>query len=188
MMTKKTTIAKTKDLLVKRRYSLARDIIVNLSLRQVLKRVDKKYDLVDYIIVSENKKLIECLMTKFPAMMKNRAVLHYYSSRNMVKGIKILIGLGVNVNDKDQYGRLPLHWACQENALMAAKTLIRLGSYLRSQDLNGHSPLEIAVSEGNYQMVQLLLKAGAQKTTRALKLARSWGMSQIEELLSVKKS
>lgn len=104
--------------------------------------------------------------------------------------VKILIGLGVNVNKQGVSPIAPLHWAvASPNNLPVAKILIQNGANLDAivEGFN-HTPLLFASDYGNVGTVKLLLENGCKTGIRnqngwtALENAMSNGHTEVVKL------
>jgi hypothetical protein len=111
---------------------------------------------------------------------------------NDVSGVKRLIALGADVNEKCYAGWTPLYFAVEANFLTIAQVLIDAGADVNVQDKDNKTPLHIAIGfghQGHTRMVTLLLNAGSNiniqdnKGNTPLYDAVFWGESEIVELL-----
>lgn len=65
----------------------------------------------------------------------------------------------MDVNAKDNYGRMPLHRAARWNNISIAKILIDAGAYVNTKDNTDRTPLDYAMMEEHNTMIELLWKA-----------------------------
>ena len=71
-------------------------------------------------------------------------VLFRASARNQLTKIKFLLKLGLDINEKNEYGYTALHYAAMNNCLEVVKFLIENGANINLCNKKGQSPLEIA--------------------------------------------
>ena len=86
------------------------------------------------------------------------------SSECFLKGMKLLIDRGANINVQDKYGRTPLHLACEnvdsERHHECIEYLLQHGANPSIQDDFGRTPLHTAVEKGCLECVRLLMQLG----------------------------
>ncbi len=86
------------------------------------------------------------------------------SSECFLKGMKLLIDRGANINVQDKYGRTPLHLACEnvnsERHHECIEYLLQHGANPSIQDDFGRAPLHHAVEKGCVECVRLLMQLG----------------------------
>lgn len=86
------------------------------------------------------------------------------SSECFLKGMKLLIDRGANMNVQDKYGRTPLHLACEnvnsERHHECIEYLLQHGASPSMQDDFGRTSLHIAVEKGCLECVRLLMQLG----------------------------
>jgi ankyrin repeat protein len=86
------------------------------------------------------------------------------SSECFLKGMKLLIDRGANINVQDKYGRTPLHLACEnvdsERHHECIEYLLQHGANPSIQDDFGRTPLHTAVEKGCLECVRLLMQVG----------------------------
>lgn len=86
------------------------------------------------------------------------------SSGCFLKGMKLLIDRGANINVQDTYGRTPLHLACEnvnsERHHECIEYLLQHGANPSIQDDFGRTPLHTAVEKGCLECVRLLMQLG----------------------------
>jgi hypothetical protein len=86
------------------------------------------------------------------------------SSECFLKGMKLLIDRGANINVQDTYGRTPLHLACEnvnsERHHECIEYLLQHGANPSIQDDFGRTPLHNAVEKGCLECVRLLMQLG----------------------------
>jgi len=91
-----------------------------------------------------------------------QSTLHYAASRGQTGLLKLLIGLGANVNTIDQPGNTPLHRAVENGDLEAAGLLLDQGADVNAKDFNGNTTLHLALTSRNaLETVSFLLTKGA---------------------------
>lgn len=81
---------------------------------------------------------------------------------------EILIGLGSDVNLRDNRSWTALHFACQNDDLEFATQLLRAGADIDAQDDFGNTPLIRAMMNfrGDGSLIEFLLQKGAEKNIK----------------------
>ena len=72
-----------------------------------------------------------------------------------------LMGIGTDVNKKDDNGCTPLHIALQENNIITCRKLIKAGANVNLKDGDGYTPLHIASQHCTADICLLLISACA---------------------------
>jgi ankyrin repeat protein len=82
--------------------------------------------------------------------------------------IKLLLRLGVDVNEPDDDGISPLQWAARAGDFKAVEFLVRAGADVNAPPsrLQGYNALHFAVEKGNVNLVRFLIQAGAHVSTQ----------------------
>ena len=87
--------------------------------------------------------------------------LHVAAFNNNEKAAAVLIGEGVHIDGKNQYGWTPLQSAIFNDSEEAAKLLIKYGADVRATDENGITSLHMSAQHNSRKMAGLLLSKGA---------------------------
>ena len=95
-------------------------------------------------------------------------VLHIACYNGNVEIVKVLLQIeegSLNVNERDNHGRIPLHLACLKGRTEIVKLLIDIGERLNinEKDSKGSTPLHIACKIGHTKIVRLLLEEGGER-------------------------
>ena len=93
--------------------------------------------------------------------------LHYAAYAPEV--VKYLIGMGADVNAKDNNGAVPLHYASfdsHKEYLESVKALVRAGAEVNAKDKNGLTPLHLASHRGYVKTMEYLMENGADVHAR----------------------
>lgn len=92
-----------------------------------------------------------------------QSALHYAASRGHTGLLRLLVGLGANVNAIDLPGNTPLHRAVENGDLDAAGLLLDQGADVNARDFNSNTTLHLALtSRTALETAQFLLARGAQ--------------------------
>ena len=94
---------------------------------------------------------------------RGKTPLHHAAMNDDAGEISRLIGVGANVNARDEWSSTPLHWAARRgNPEMAARALIEVGADLDARNKDGETALHLAVREAKPALITLLVEAGAE--------------------------
>ncbi|EED24412.1 ankyrin repeat-containing protein, putative [Talaromyces stipitatus ATCC 10500] len=74
--------------------------------------------------------------------------------------VKILVEMGLDINQQDSYGRTALHMVSFQGHTNIAELLLDKGADIHVKDSNGRTALHTAASQGHDTMTQLLLERG----------------------------
>ncbi|MCH9753283.1 MAG: ankyrin repeat domain-containing protein [Alphaproteobacteria bacterium] len=103
---------------------------------------------------------------------------------------KELIRSGVNVNDKDDQGKMPLDWAVQESNVHAVEMLINAGANVNFVNDDERPLIVVAANKRNEKIVQMLIDGGAEVDAvdemygfTALRFAAYYGDDKILKIL-----
>jgi ankyrin repeat protein len=92
--------------------------------------------------------------------------LHRCSRYRKVEAVKLLIGFGCDVNERDDDGCTPLHWAAESGSLPIVIDLLKHGAEVNAKNHTNWTPLDRATSYEQVEVVRPLLAAGATIETR----------------------
>ena len=92
--------------------------------------------------------------------MKN--LFHLLSQRPVYLVLEFLLNLGLEINQRDFYGRTPLYSFVSKGATHQIQTLLDYSSDPNIADYTGRTPLHVAAKQGNSQIVKILLENGAE--------------------------
>lgn len=81
--------------------------------------------------------------------------LHIAIQKSDIIKIKKLIGEGIDINARLEYGSSPIEYACLNNKMLEAEILLKNGANVKNQDL-----LHIACLNGNIEMLKILIGYG----------------------------
>ncbi|OQV17462.1 Palmitoyltransferase ZDHHC17 [Hypsibius exemplaris] len=88
--------------------------------------------------------------------------LHFACQRGFSHIVAFLLGKGLDVNLRDQFGMTPLMWSTKVSAVDPARLLINMGADVNLKDrMHGNTALHWAALNTNISVCQLLLKHGA---------------------------
>ncbi|CAG2228498.1 unnamed protein product [Mytilus edulis] len=107
---------------------------------------------------------------------KGWSALHLACQNGHIEVIKLLIDVGMNINDTTNSGSTPLHKACQEDQkgwsashvacqnghIEVVKLLIDVGMNINDTTNSGSTPLHKACQKGHYETVKFLLDLNGQ--------------------------
>ncbi|KAL7636590.1 UNVERIFIED_CONTAM: hypothetical protein RMT77_013367 [Armadillidium vulgare] len=80
---------------------------------------------------------------------------------NDLNMVKLLIGLGASVNQRDSNGESPLHITCEHGYFTIAKLLLDNRADVQCKNKNGQTPIHLAAKMGRTDMVNVLISYGA---------------------------
>ena len=83
------------------------------------------------------------------------------STNGLVEAAQLLIEIGADVNDADEYGNTALMHACRDGTLDMVKYLVDKGADLNTVDEEGWNALIFACRFGTFEMVKYLVEKGA---------------------------
>ena len=91
---------------------------------------------------------------------RGRAAIHHMAQLSHTEGFKILIGMVLNKNPKDNTDDTPLHIAVRKNNMDIVKCLAK---HIPRQELNcknkaGHTPISIAYTKKHSKIYKFLLE------------------------------
>lgn len=88
---------------------------------------------------------------------KSESFLHKASRNDNYEIVDLLIKLGLNVNEKNQFHDTPLHLAVQFNNLAIVDRLIFKGAIVNSTNKKKITPLHLAAKGGGIEIINLLI-------------------------------
>ena len=125
--------------------------------------------------------------------LENTNTIHTAVQKGFTEIVKILIKIGINVNDIDCHGNTPLHLACHYSRnLTIVKILLENGANLDRRDYHDKTPLYRACENGHLETIQELLKHNPEidafskdnRDSTPLQVAACFGnVKVVEELL-----
>lgn len=74
---------------------------------------------------------------------------------------KVFMQYGINVNSKNEYGRIPLHTAVYDGLTEIVRLLIEAGSDVNAIDNEGFTPLGFSGNMAKKDIIEMLKNAGA---------------------------
>ncbi|XP_061169284.1 ankyrin repeat, PH and SEC7 domain containing protein secG-like [Saccostrea echinata] len=93
---------------------------------------------------------------------QNRCLLHYLVERVECTDIlDYLVGMELDVNNRDFLGQTALHLAVEEGNTELTKGLVELGADLNANDLTEKQPIHVAAEKGWDHIIDFLIKEGA---------------------------
>ena len=97
----------------------------------------------------------------------NKTLLHSACSKGDVGYLGALLGIGLDIEAKDDKGRTPLFEACSNQEPECVQLLLEKGANPNATSLDGHTPLTVAcIHSGNSECVRHLLAHGAKPNVR----------------------
>lgn len=120
--------------------------------------------IMDIAIRNQNLSIIQCLQARGaslePKVLKCKSYLHEAVEMRCLKLVRMLIGAGLNINNRDIDGNTPLHLAAlYKDGLDIVEMLIDAGADVNALRYDQRSPLHLAIND--IDKVQLLLDKGA---------------------------
>lgn len=97
-----------------------------------------------------------------PPIRINRTILHLAAANGTPRILKYLIGKGIDVNIKSDYGNTPLFWAVRARRAGNVKVLLDHGADCSIMNHQAQDPLTLAVSLNATNIVKALSKKGAK--------------------------
>ena len=91
----------------------------------------------------------------------NEMLLHFAAMYGHLSCMKILISDGLDINEKNEYGKTPLHFAAVCNRLECMEFLISLdgtGKNINDEDINGETPLDLLSEENKIKIKECIKK------------------------------
>ncbi|MHC4662897.1 MAG: ankyrin repeat domain-containing protein [Planctomycetota bacterium] len=98
---------------------------------------------------------------------KGRNRVHISASMGFVFSTELFIGLGTNVNVKDDDGKTPLHVAALKGKKNTVALLIAKGADLNAKNSYGSTPLHYAANHSYKDIIELLIDKGANVGAKA---------------------
>lgn len=93
---------------------------------------------------------------------QKQCLLHYLVERIECTDIlDYLVGMGLDVNDRNVWGQTVLHLAVEEGNTELIRGLVQHGADLHAKDLSEKQPLHVAAENGWDHIVDFLIKEGA---------------------------
>ena len=117
--------------------------------------------------------------------------LHSASENGLTEKAKILIGLGADVNAKDQNQRTPLHKASSNGHSEIVEILLQNGAEVNALNEFDFTPLHFAAKNGHFAIVKTLLTHGAEKglksyfNTTPLELAKYFKHGNFQQIVAI---
>ena len=117
--------------------------------------------------------------------------LHSTSENGLPEKAKILIGLGADVNARDQNQQTPLHKASSNGHSEIAEILLQNGAEVNALNEFDFTPLHFAAQNGHFAIVKTLLKHGAEKglksffNTTPLELAKYFKRGNFQQIVAI---
>ncbi|KAK3884538.1 hypothetical protein Pcinc_011211 [Petrolisthes cinctipes] len=99
--------------------------------------------------------------TRFSINSQQRPALCVCVENNARDMVRLLVELGVSINQGDSGGVTPLHIACNHNYLDLARLLLQAHAHADTRTQQGRTSLHLAAMRGNIGLVELLLSHGA---------------------------
>ena len=117
--------------------------------------------------------------------------LHFASENGLTEKAEILIGLGADVNAKDQSQKTPLHKASVNGHTQIVEMLLHNGVNVNALNEFDFTPLHFAAQNGHLGIVKTLLKHGAEKdlksyfNTTPLDLAKYFKRGDFQQIIAL---
>lgn len=90
-----------------------------------------------------------------------QTVLHYVARTDDVKFIQYVIGVGANVNVRDNRERTPLFYAIEKGSEEVVQAFINnKNTDVMARDQDGLTPLHVAVQVGRFNIIKCLCETG----------------------------
>ncbi len=89
--------------------------------------------------------------------------MHWATSVNDRKLVRLLIEKGADLNEKNNRGYTPLHWAAYHGAAGIIPDLINAGAVINEKNNDGKTPLQIAQEKGIMKAANILMEAEVQR-------------------------
>ena len=86
------------------------------------------------------------------APSSNHTALHWAASKNRHAAVQLLVGLGADLEARDDSGWTALHAAAYWGAGTTARALLALGADVGVRDVDGDTPLHLAAYTGKNQV------------------------------------
>ncbi|CAG2188589.1 unnamed protein product [Mytilus edulis] len=125
-----------------------------------------RYDTVKFLLDLNGR----TINSRVDTTKKNRAgwsPLHTACIKGHIEVVKLLIKVGMNINDKTNSGSTPLHKACQEGHFDTVKLLLDLNSQVSNglvdttiKDEKGWLAVHVACDNGHIEVVKLFFEVG----------------------------
>jgi len=147
---------------------------VNLRVKKIeVKNSDKNgatslYDAVRNNRIEEVKRLVKAgakVNTEGNGGLKTP--LHVALLNNNVDVLRILLGAGAYVDDRNHNQSTPLHVAARHGNTEAIRLLLKHGANVNARNNDGWTPLHCAEDSGKAESIQILLDAGADANRKA---------------------
>ena len=78
-----------------------------------------------------------------------------------MRGVKLLLKLGANLNVRNKSGDTPLHIAVEEGRIEIVEILLEAGADIQVEDHENNTPLHLAAIRGSLGIIASLVDAGA---------------------------
>jgi len=132
------------------------------------------HDIIDTTKKGDSKKLLILLNKLEECQLEQEMYISMLWAiiTNNTKIIKMILKLGININNTYYRGHVLLSTAIRENKVKIAKQFIKLGANPNLKDKSGKTPLHYAVfnkTNDNIKLVKILLKAGSNPNEKDLK-------------------
>jgi hypothetical protein len=115
--------------------------------------------------------------------------LYFTAQKGHTEVVRLLLGVGADVNTASNDSSMPLHIAAQNGHTEVVQLLLGAGADVNTACNDGATPLLIAAQKGHIEVVQLLLGAGADANTARhdgttpLLIAAHHGHTEVVQLL-----
>ncbi|EAY04057.1 ankyrin repeat protein, putative [Trichomonas vaginalis G3] len=150
---------------------------------ECLKYQKPNYKCMEYAIISHNIDFVTFLMNEYNIEINLEycgnynnieSFLVYFDQTNDIQKyfiysvilnitsfLEYFLSFGLNINEKDEYGKTALHIAAMNNKKETAKVLISLGANVNEKTKNGQTALHIAAMNNKKETAKVLISLGA---------------------------
>ncbi len=144
---------------------------------------------LDLAISSSKDEIIDLLLEAGAAAEAPVDSIHVLAWNNEVRGVKLHIYAGTDIDQADEFGYIPLLLAVEQGHIGVVELLIQHEANLEVADEHGFTPLVMSAELNHPEVLQILLDAGAdiEVEDKAERTALDWAIimqsTEAEEIL-----